>query len=89
MNIRARLEHLGATIACGLHSGIPECCVRFYACEWLWWDVPRMSWNRRHTMANSPGDHGYIPCLSCARTGYAVPLAPCPVGYCQHSEEQA
>ena len=34
--IEARLKHLKSTIACGFHSGIPACCIKFYITKWLW-----------------------------------------------------
>lgn len=35
--IEIRLKHIPKTIECGLHSGYPVCCIKFYISDkWLW-----------------------------------------------------
>jgi hypothetical protein len=74
--IRDRRDITDDIITCGLHSGIPECCVLFFVNEWQkWWDTKNFKNIRRHNKntlcswvrynANNPSsivDKGHIQC---------------------------
>lgn len=92
--VARRLRHLARTVECGLHSGIPACCVRFYVTRWLWY-FDRRGWRgtfparyRARIMAARKGFE-YVPCPACLRRGRARPLLRCPTPGCWHAEEQA
>jgi len=62
-------------VECGLHSGIPPCCVLFYVAEWrplvheLGNDHPAVAAHSRRMFRVRPG---YVPCPACMRRGAFV-----------------
>ena len=88
-----RLRHIPWTIECGLHSGIPPCCVRFYAMRWMF-SVEGDAFRRVHQkLMNRWGraNLGYISCPTCCKTGLRAVVLPCPDDTipCYHADEQA
>ena len=61
-------------IRCGLHSGFPRCCIRFFLGPWS-----KMSLVERRQYLQSPGP-GYVPCPACVAADNFVKAKSCPVG---------
>jgi hypothetical protein len=68
-------------IECGLHSGIPKCCVLFFVKVWRHWMDEREGvlmnsyWSTQRVLGiNQPG---YIPCPACLLAGNLVPIKEC------------
>lgn len=99
-SIRTRLEDMHRTIACGLHSGIPPCCVAFYVRTWLWQSrggaITRFADRYLRRLDRDPDRLwcGYIPCPGCLRAlergARPAKVRACPAGAeCHHAAEQA
>jgi hypothetical protein len=55
---------------CGLHSGIPKCCIRFFVRSW--WDLePNARPDRSRSKAN------YVQCPACYKARRAVQTKTC------------
>lgn len=86
-----RLEHLPKTIECGIHSGIPDCCVKFYSTKWIFSTEDSEFRNQHRSLIRESifAERSYIPCPACCASGKAVQIKPCPGVPCWHREEQA
>ncbi len=62
-------------VRCGLHSGFPRCCIRFFIGTWV-----RMSEDERGPHLDSDPEAGYVRCPACVASGHRVQVKPCPVG---------
>jgi hypothetical protein len=85
--LRLKLKHLSKTVECGLHSGIPDYCIKWYISKWTWMPLlKRMERVNRLKKYNI----GYIPCPQCLRNKAFVKVKKCPRGtHCNHWKEQA
>jgi hypothetical protein len=88
-DFKTRLTHLGNTIECGLHSGIPACCVHYYATKWMWKTTKEKEarWERINRIEDKMDidGWGYIPCPSCLKNQRHIKkLKKCE---CHHAEE--
>ena len=64
-------------IICGLRSGIPECCVKFYLTEWQ-----EMNKRDKNNYLAATKRWSYIPCNKCKDTKHIAELKECHcVGY--------
>jgi hypothetical protein len=87
-------------VECGLHSGIPPCCVLWYAAECreaimqAHADGNRVAMRRfdayrdkvdRVAARRGIRGWGYVPCPLCLRSGRVVRLRRCPTGPRMHS----
>lgn len=93
-NILIRIKHLHKTIECGLHSGFPACCVKFYACDWMWMNHLQATVHRKKMFEKAEqlgiASFGYIVCPACLEKGRHVEVKPCPNGAnCWHADECA
>ena len=83
-----RLKHLPQTIECGIHSGIPPCCVQHYVTVHMWRNE-----DERHAyqeLVDASGhDVRYTPCPRCLDARSFVETRSCPDGRCWHREELA
>ena len=73
------LLHIRDDIICGLHSGFPPCCVKFFITKWIWnlaSKANREHWKkiRRVRCFNV----SYIPCPKCLKNRTFVKLKKCP-----------
>ncbi len=75
-----RLRHVPWTIECGIHSGIPWCCVKFYVVHWMFSDDgDELRIKHRKLMARwGMALVGYIPCGACCRIGHRAFVKSCP-----------
>jgi hypothetical protein len=78
-------------VDCGLHSGLPVCCVRFFVEAWwpanvvVRWSSRASSVARKQARATIDSyrgvfgslDVGYVPCPRCARSRSFVAARPC------------
>lgn len=64
-----------AAIRCGLHSGFPRCCIRFFIGPGT-----QMSDADRATYFETTPGVGYMPCPACVASGTFVKVKPCPFG---------
>src|SRR6478736_3219291 len=65
------------TYRCGLHSGIPKCCMRFFVRVWTHvWHVPEL---REQYLPKEKSIFGYVPCPDCLAKGKVakVPVKSC------------
>jgi hypothetical protein len=67
------------SICCGVHSGIPMCCIKFFVNEWPSYSLEA---HREHIAKaaeiNGGENYGYIPCPDCLEKGVApVTLKSC------------
>lgn len=75
-------------IKCGLHSGIPECCVAFYVLAWEdLYAMPeyakamdKVRHLGRHRAANNYRLIGYVPCPACLLAETFVKVRRCKCG---------
>jgi len=78
-------------VTCGIHSGFPACCVRFYVTKFTWMrDKNKRIYIGRIQAAEKTQDvcWGYIPCHSCIRKGIAVKVLQCPIdSHCFYVDE--
>lgn len=70
---------LVADVTCGLHSGLPDCCVLFYVTFWQAADDARRAWYRRYMKYS--GLPEYVPCPACLASGVFVEVAHCVCEY--------
>jgi hypothetical protein len=65
-------------VRCGLHSGFPRCCIKFFIGPWS--RMPRPE--RVLYLTSMPNGHGpgYVPCPDCVASKNFVQVKPCPVG---------
>jgi hypothetical protein len=89
--ILVRLKHLSKTIECGIHSGIPACCILHYVTVHIWRTREEQSAYLALVDATARNvDYDYIPCPQCLEARAFVETRACPNGVrCQHGEEQA
>lgn len=75
-----------AMIECGLHSGIPRCCVAFFVKVWWpYWVMLDEPPSRAKKTAHVAFDEysrwttrpGYVPCPACVIDGNFVEVLPC------------
>jgi hypothetical protein len=76
LSVRAQIE-------CGMHSGIPDCCILFFVGRWVWMtDRATATYWRRITKVAREGGRkgsgggggvGYIPCPRCLDRRTFVP----------------
>jgi hypothetical protein len=98
-DIKHRLKHINKIVNCGIHSGIPICCIRFYVSDWLWIvHDPRSStwrsyWNqlekKRKPIYNPKTkkvkyNFEYIPCPDCLKKNSFSKIKKCPKGSTCH-----
>jgi len=57
-------------VRCGLHSGIPACCIAFFF-VWKRW-LANTAWAE-----TQPKDWGYAPCPRCVRMGRRITVQKC------------
>jgi hypothetical protein len=62
-------------IRCGLHSGFPRCCIRFFLGPWA--RMLDVAERRRYL---DVCDAGYVRCPDCIASGRRVQVLACPVG---------
>ncbi len=87
--ILVRLKHLPKTIECGIHSGIPACCILHYVTVHMWRTSEQQSDYMALIDATAP-DVDYSPCPQCLEARAFVETRACPNGIpCRHGEEQA
>jgi len=91
-DVLRRILHLPKTVECGRQSGIPDCCIAYYCTVHMWATAQAMrSYGKKLTAHER--SHGrsiqYIVCPDCLRRNHIVEVRGCPVGECQHTEEQA
>jgi len=63
-------------IICGLHSGFPPCCVKFFVTKWIW-NVGSKNSNKYFEKIVLAGPW-YIPCPKCLKNKTFVPVKECP-----------
>lgn len=88
--LKEKLKHLGTkTISCGIHSGIPECCICFYITKWIWFeydDPYRLKYLKRLMKYKNVE---YVPCPKCLKDKKFIKTKDCPgKKYCYHRSEQ-
>src|ERR1035437_2872856 len=92
-DILTRLKHLHSTIECGIHSGYPPCCIKFYITQKIWMPEEQNSEYIKKIIKRSNDlekSFGYIPCPACLESGNDVKLLPCPNNIpCEHGDENA
>lgn len=85
------LKHLAIDVECGMHSGIPDCCIKFFVTVWVWVPKTRKSktfrdyWNKmekkykygKDTLDNGAKYLGYIPCPSCLHKNNFIQVKDC------------
>lgn len=75
------LQNIGRMVECGVHSGLPACCVKFFITD-ITWMTSTQSRNYRGKIklrSDALGIvWGYIPCSNCLRDGKVVKVLPCP-----------
>ena len=76
-DILIRLNNLPAIIECGIHSGFPSCCIRFYVAEKMWM-LPKKNSNYTNKIRASNISWGYIPCPNCLKSSNVVKVLCCP-----------
>jgi len=64
-----------AVIRCGLHSGFPRCCIRFFIGPWS-----RMSVEEHQLYIATTPAAGYVRCPDCVASDRRVQVKSCPVG---------
>ena len=62
-------------IECGLHSGIPICCIAFYLTEWK--EIQKDRNRVRDHDINSLNYPGYVRCYSCIERNHKVEVRNC------------
>lgn len=55
-------EHKAYTIAYGLHSNIPPCCIVFFLTEWQGWENKDAPYCRA---VHAAPEYEYVPCPEC------------------------
>ena len=69
-------------IVCGLHSGFPPCCVKFYITKWIWnlgSKTNHKHWNKLRDLDKTKKySIDYIPCPKCVKNKTFVELKRCP-----------
>jgi hypothetical protein len=77
--ILIRLKYLQTAVECGIHSGLPACCIRFFITDKMWMQENS---NREYlTKIQLTGKNwGYIPCPVCLQSGRVVEVLSCPDG---------
>lgn len=81
--ILIRLSNVHYMVDCGIHSGFPACCVRFYVTKFAW-----MKRERRQSYGDKVVEcgtkngisYGYVPCPACLKKNNVVKVLPCPPG---------
>lgn len=79
----ARLDYIQSSIECGVHSGFPACCIRFFVTEKIWMsnESNLLYSNKIYDRSKELGKAwDYIPCLNCLEYGVIFPSKPCPTG---------
>jgi hypothetical protein len=90
-DIKRILLHIPNTINCGIHSGIPVCCVQYYVSKRLWMTDKDLL-DDNDGIQKLAGDlystiH-YIPCPKCLNNKRIVKTNKCPSGtHCWHGDE--
>ena len=73
------LLHIREDIICGLHSGFPPCCIKFYITKWIW--NIRSKYNKEHwkkiRRVRCAKVH-YIPCPKCLKDKTFIKVKRCP-----------
>jgi hypothetical protein len=81
-------ENRDYTIAYGLHSNIPPCCIVFFLTEWEGWEDTNAAYCRA---VHASPEYNYVPCPECLAFRRLNRLricdTDCPKGY-QHCREQ-
>ncbi len=55
---------------CGLHSGIPKCCTKFFVRVWRHlWTTPEGKWLMEEYLPIKERGWGYVPCPDCRAKG--------------------
>jgi hypothetical protein len=73
------LNKIKIDISCGIHSGFPPCCVKFFVTKWVWHRFHKS--NNKHwdnIRAIDSFDINYIPCPKCLKNKTFVKLKKCP-----------
>ena len=61
---------------CGKHSGIPECCIKWFIGPWS--NIRAHSWAwALYWRQNSKDNPSYIRCLTCIKNGVVVEIKEC------------
>jgi hypothetical protein len=71
----ASAELLDHDIECGRHSGIPECCIQFFATKWRPVKLGCEEWEKHWKKIPAPAE--YITCPSCTEAGRWVEIKDC------------
>ena len=80
--LRIKLRHIKNTVECGIHSGIPDCCIKYYVTKWMW-----LSDEARRKRIKRIVGVGYVPCPQCLKKKkFVTTLKKC---NCWHRAEQA
>ena len=77
----ARLMAIPGMIACGDHSGIPKCCIKFYVTEYIWLSDHEKALYITPAMVTFKFPGEYVPCRRCVAYGHLYPkieTMPCP-----------
>ena len=93
------LKQMASNIVCGMHSGIPHCCIKFFVTEWVY-VLPKSSENKFYayywkqmqnaqTFSINPQtneleqDCQYIPCPECLKYRQYIKIKSCPDDSCK------
>lgn len=84
-SLAIRLLNLNLDIVCGINSGIPPCCIKYWVQKWMWidWHNPPPWAVKRRKLGKG---FGYVPCPKCLKSKKIVRLKDClrkecPLGY--------
>src|SRR5262245_51195025 len=70
--------YLLALIECGLHSGIPRCCVTFYVTAWCpMWDANAFDLLADYRQLLDRRRCGFVACPACLLAGKRLMLKRC------------
>jgi hypothetical protein len=73
------LLHIREDITCGLHSGFPPCCIKWYITKWIWNLDTKLFDKHWGKIRGVKGiDISYIPCPKCLKNKTFVKLKKCP-----------
>ena len=90
-DIKRILLHIPQTIKCGIHSGIPICCVQYYVSKRLWMTDKELLGDNaqiQKLVGDLYSNFHYIPCPKCVKNKTIVKTKKCPAGtQCWHGDE--
>lgn len=57
-------DHMAVNLACGIHSGIPICCIAYFVSEWIHFDN-KTRYKRIRNFRKLKLKVDYVPCPNC------------------------